>query len=197
MSRFSKTRVEALTDGVFAFAMTLLVLDIRLPDDLDIRTAADLSAHLAGLWHQTLTYLISFFVLGAFWRTGAAVRPNDELVDGNVTRLTLFYLFFVTTVPFSSGLVGRYSEFTPAVLVYSANLAMLGVLAIALRYLDVKPGSRSLAAAAGSRLPLLLATAAGSALLGVVAPRQAMFVYLLNFLTRLPFWPGRGNDRQG
>jgi len=197
MSRFAKSRLEALSDGVFAFAMTLLVLDIRLPDDLEIRTAADLWAHLSGLWHQTLTYVISFFVLGAFWRSGAEVRPTGEHVGPGVTRLTLIYLFFVTMVPFSSGLVGRFGEFTPAVLVYAANLGMLGALTLALRYFDVKPEQRSLAAAAGSRLPLFLACVAGSAVLGVVAPRQAMFVFLLNGLARLPFWPSRGYDQQG
>lgn len=196
MSRFPKTRLEALSDGVFAFAMTLLVLDIRLPEGLDIRTGPDLWAHLAGLWHQTLTYIISFFVLGSFWRSGVEVRPSGEHVGAGVTHLTLFYLFFVTTVPFSSGLVGRYGDFPPAVLVYAANLGVLGVLTVALRYYDVKPEHRSLKAAAGGRLPLFLACAAGSAVLALVAPREAMYAYLLNGLSRLPFWPTGGYDRQ-
>ena len=190
--RFAKSRVDALSDGVFAFSMTLLVLDIRLPDDLVVASATDLAAHLVSLWDRTLTYVISFFVLGAFWRSGIELRPSGEDADRSVVHLVLVMLLFFTAVPFSSGLVGRYGHFLPAILVYAANMAVLGVLTIAMRYLDVKPGKRSLAAAAGARLPTFLASAVLSVLIALVAPRYAMYAYLLNFLTRLPFWPGRG-----
>lgn len=189
---FPKARVDALSDGVYAFAMTLLVLDIRLPEGLDLTSAAELWAHLAGLWHQTLTYLISFFVLGAFWRGGIEVRPSGEHVGGGAVHLALLALFFVTTVPFSSGLVGRYGNFAPAVLVYAGNMAALCGLTIAMRYADVPAERRSLLAAAGGRMPLFLATAVLSVVLAFAAPRYAMYAYLLNALARLPFWPAGG-----
>lgn len=192
MSLFPKSRVDALSDGVFAFAMTLLVLDIRIPDDLEITSAAELTGHLGTLWHQTLTYVISFFVLGAFWRGGIEVRPSDEIMSGRVVRLALLFLLFVTAVPFSSGLVGRFGQFAPAVFVYAGNMVMLGLLTIAMRYLDVAPTHRSLLAAAGGKMPLFIATAVLSALVSLFAPGEAMFVYFLNFLNRLPGWPEGG-----
>ncbi|MFG1357711.1 TMEM175 family protein [Xanthobacter pseudotagetidis] len=188
-ARFPKSRVDALTDGVFAFAMTLLVLDIRLPDDLKIDDAAALTAHLLSLGHETLTYLISFLVLGAFWRGTIETRRSEEQVGHNVVGVSLWLLFLVTVVPFSSGLVSRYGAFSPAILVYAANMGALALLVVALRYLDVAPERRSLVAAFGDRLPLFLASALLSALLGLVAPHAAMYAYLLNILSRLPFWP--------
>ncbi|MFS8038444.1 TMEM175 family protein [Xanthobacter sp. AM11] len=196
-SRYAKGRVDALSDGVFAFAMTLLVLDIRLPDDLAIASAAELAAHLVSLSHQTLTYLISFFVLGAFWRGGIEVRPSAEEVTGGVVRIALLFLFFVTMVPFSSGLVGRYGDFTPAVLVYAVNMAALAACAIALRHLDVPADKRSLAAAAGGHMPLFIASALLSVLVSFVAPRYAMLAYLLNLLSHTPGWPSRSYADRG
>lgn len=185
-SRFFKSRVDALSDGVFAFAMTLLVLDIRLPEGLPIASSAELTAQLASLWHQLLTYFISFFVLGAFWRAGIEVRPSEPQVGGAVVRLALAHLFFVTMVPFSAGLVGRYGNFAPAVLVYAGNMIALSLLLIAIRYFDVVPAQRSLAVAAGVKLPLFIATAVLSVAIGLIAPRYAMYAYLLNALIRVP-----------
>lgn len=188
MSLFPKSRTDALSDGVFAFAMTLLVLDIRLPDDLPIGSAAELTDHLLGLWHQMLTYLISFFVLGAFWRGSVEQRPSAENVSGLVVHLTLALLLFVTLVPFSSGLVSRYGSFAPAVVVYAGNMVALAVLTIALRHLDVAPERRNLWAAAGPKLPLLVASAFLSVGVSLIEPRYAMYAYLVNMLGRLPFW---------
>ncbi len=190
--RFPKARVDALSDGIFAFAMTLLVLDIRVPDDLPLTSSAELAAHLVSLSHQMLTYVISFFVLGAFWRSGIEIRPSSETVDRHTVRLALLFLFFLTTVPFSSGLVGRYGELAPAVLVYAGNMTMLAALTIAIRYLDVEPHRRALKSAAGGVLPLFIATAALSGLVSLVHPGLAMYAYLLNVLARLPFWPRGG-----
>ena len=182
MSLFPKSRVDALTDGVFAFAMTLLVLDIRLPDDLPISSAADLWAHLASLWHQMLAYLISFFVLGAFWRGNVELRPSAETVSGRVVELSLLLLLFVTLVPFSSGLVSRYDDFVPAVVVYAGNMIGLAALTAALRHQDVPREKRSLRAAFGTKLPLLLISALVSVGMSLISPKHAMLAYLLNVL---------------
>lgn len=189
MSAFPKSRVDALTDGIFAIAMTLLVLDVRVPADLPISSAQDLTAHLRSLLPQVVTYLISFFVLGAFWRGSIAARPTDACLDGAAVRLWLLFLFFVTTVPFSSSVVGQYGAYAPAVFVYAANMIALGLLSIAARHLDLPRDQRSLAAAAGAHMPLFIASAVASLLIALVAPHVAMYAYCLNILSRLPFWP--------
>ena len=62
-----KARLDALTDGIFAFAMTLLVLDLRLPDGFAAASAGDLLHALSSLSGQLVAYVISFAVLGARW----------------------------------------------------------------------------------------------------------------------------------
>ena len=189
MSRFSRPRLDSLTDGIFAFAMTVLVLDIRLPPDLPLASSADLIAHLLGLWPQTVTYVISFFVLGAHWRGIAELRPTGHAASSAQMHLQLIYLFFVTLVPFSSSLVGKYGALAPAVIFYAGNMIALGVLSIALRFKDTAPGARgSLRQVAGVRMPVFIASAALSAGLSLMAPDYAMLAYLLNIITRLP-WP--------
>lgn len=193
MSRFSRPRLDSLTDGIFAFAMTVLVLDIRLPPDLPLASSADLTSHLLGLWPQTVTYVISFFVLGAHWRGIAELRPTGHAASSAQMHLQLIYLFFVTLVPFSSSLVGKYGSLAPAVIFYAGNMIALGVLSIALRFKDTAPGARgTLLQVAGVRMPVFIASAALSAALSVLAPDYAMLAYLLNIITRLP-WPATTN----
>lgn len=188
MERFHKGRIDALTDGIFAFSMTLLVLDVRVPLGLGIDSADELMAHLVSLWRQLAIYILSFLVLGNLWRASIAHRPRRERLTSDVLSLWLIYLFFVTMVPFSSGLVGRYGEFQPAVVVYSINMVTLGCLVAVIRYLERPRDIRSFRKAAGIQLPVFIGTGILAMLVTCVAPRFAMFPYLLNFLARFYIW---------
>lgn len=185
MRRFAKSRVEALTDGIFAFAMTLLVLDIRLPADLPISDARELAAQLLGLWPQALTYLISFMVLGALWRSGTELARRADTVSGGLLKLWMLYLFFVTSLPFSSGVVSHYGGMAPAVWLYAANMFVLGALALPLNLWDIARGQEAAARATRLRLLLFMASAGVSALIACLAPRQALYAYALNGLGHL------------
>ncbi|OYY30678.1 MAG: hypothetical protein B7Y65_00460 [Azorhizobium sp. 35-67-15] len=190
MRTLPATRIDALTDGIFAFAMTLLVLEIRLPDDLPIASAADLVAHLRTLGSEYVTYLISFFVLAALWRGNASLRHRGEDVSSLCGRIWLLYLFFITSVPFSSSVVGHYGQFAPAIWLYAANMVILGLLSMLLVKLERPQGHRVQPQA--GLLPLLLFTgsAAISALVSLVELHYAMYAYFLNGLSRfLPAMP--------
>ncbi|MFG1423832.1 TMEM175 family protein [Roseixanthobacter liquoris] len=186
------TRIDALTDGIFAFAMTLLVLEIRLPDDLPIGSSADLVAHLRTLGAEYVTYLISFFVLAALWRGNISLRHKGEEVSHLCGRIWLFYLFFITSVPFSSSVVGHYGQFAPAVWLYAANMMILGLLSMLLVKLETPPARK--VQPRPKYLPLLLFTgsAAISALISLADPHYAMYAYLLNGLSR--FLPAPAKD---
>ena len=121
---YPKVRVDALTDGVFGVAMTLLVLDVRIPEH-QVGSSHELWAALGHVARGMLPYVISFFILGLRWLSIASVPSRAETVTPGYTRWWLANLFFVTLTPFTTILVGRYPGFAPAVWVYAANTAVL------------------------------------------------------------------------
>ena len=123
-----RARLDALTDGIFAVAMTLLVLDIRLPEDFHPASAAQLLQALFGLWPKLMPYALSFFVLGLRWVSGIPVHSRAEWIEGGAyIRWWLLYLLLVTGVPFTTLLVGRYAAFAPAVWLYGGNTALIAL----------------------------------------------------------------------
>lgn len=184
-----KSRLDALSDGIFAFAMTLLVLDVRLPPDLQVTSREDLAAAIAGMWPGYLTYLISFAVLAAQWRSNVALRDARETLSGSAARVWLLYLFFITSVPLSSGIVSRYGEFAPAIWLYSANMLVLGALMIPLHFLAVPPEARPRNRRGLEGMALFTASALLAVVISLFEPRHAMYAYILNMAGRFPL-PG-------
>ena len=181
MRTFPKSRIDALTDGIFAFAMTLLVLDIRLPPDLPIHNSGELLAALHALEPQYIAYLISFFVLAAQWRGRIELRRVEE-VSERAMGWSLVYLFFITSVPFSTGVVGRYGTLAPAVWLYAVNLIVVAVLSLYLRAQEIVPEHRQRAREGQVRIAFFVGTAVLSMLVSLVAPGYAMYAYLLNII---------------
>ena len=97
----SKGRLDALTDGVFAFAMTLLVVNLDLPRDFHPASAAELISALLGLGDTFIAYVITFLVLATFWLARARTKEEPEAASGTYAWSLLCHLFFVTLLPFS------------------------------------------------------------------------------------------------
>jgi hypothetical protein len=96
----SKGRLDALTDGVFAFAMTLLVINLDLPEDFHPSSAAELISALLDLSGTLIAYVVTFLVLASFWLGRARTREEPESASGGYAWSVLFHLFFVTLLPF-------------------------------------------------------------------------------------------------
>jgi len=178
MRTFPRSRIDALTDGIFAFAMTLLVLELRLPD-LPVRDGAALIADLTALWPKYLAYLISFFVLAAHWRANVELRRVEE-ISSEAMGLSMVYLFFITSIPFSSNVVGLHGDLPPAVWLYAANLIVISALLLRLRMLEILPEHRPHARIGHTRIVFVIGTAVLSVLVSLVVPQHAMYTYLLN-----------------
>lgn len=116
-----KARLEALTDGIFAVTMTLLVLDLRLPEH-----PGGLAQTLAGLLPRVDDYAISFAVLCVFWIAHVALLARVRAADRRFLWLNLAFLLFTTFVPPLTAFVDRSGGNAAAVL-YGANL--LAILA--------------------------------------------------------------------
>ncbi len=120
-----KNRLEALTDGIFAFAMTLLVASLILPRSAIITVSSPEAffSLLPDFYH----YIIGFFVLSAFWIAHHMQFRHVQFIDRNFLTLSILGLFFVTLVPFSTSFVGDYTDPFSSI-VFEINLFILGLL---------------------------------------------------------------------
>jgi uncharacterized membrane protein len=121
----TKTRIEALTDGIFAIAMTLMVFDIKLPVRSQT-TPWSLRYELIGLWPRFLAYAISFIMLGVYWVGHHNQYHYIRRTDRAFLWINIFFLMGVSLIPFSTGLLGQYPGERTALVVYGLNLIMVG-----------------------------------------------------------------------
>lgn len=123
----SAERLAALSDGIFAVAMTLLVLDLHIPQAVGITGEAGLLAALLHLAPRLAIYAMSFLTLGIFW-VGQQTQLNHlERANRDVTWLHLGFLFAVTLVPFTTSLMASFPTYRAALLVYWFNILLLGI----------------------------------------------------------------------
>jgi uncharacterized membrane protein len=124
----SVERLAALSDGIFAVAMTLMVLDLRLPAEATIHGEHDLRRALLALLPRLLTYLMSFLTLGIFW-VGQQTQLNHlPRSDRHLSWIHLGFLFAVTITPFSTMLLAEFMSYRTALLVYWFNILLLGAI---------------------------------------------------------------------
>lgn len=121
-------RLEALADGVFAFAMTVLVLDLRQPVADAIHSEHDLRLALLALAPRFLTYVMSFITLGIFWLGQQAQLNLLEKSNRDVVWLHIGVLASVSLIPFSTALLAEFITYRTALLIYWGNIFVLGLL---------------------------------------------------------------------
>ena len=117
-------RLHALTDGVYAIAMTLLVLELRVPD---AHSSSDLVAGLAAQAPSLFGFALSFAVLGTYWVGSAVNLTHLARVDRAALFLNVLQLFFISLLPFTTAVVGRYPDQAAAVILYGLHLEALGL----------------------------------------------------------------------
>jgi len=122
----SAERLAALSDGVFAVAMTLLVLDLRAPAAEAIHSEHDLWRALVTLAPRLLMYMMSFMTLGIFW-VGQQTQLNHlRRSNRSLTWIHLAFLFVVTITPFSTALLAEHVEYRLALVGYWLTIFLLG-----------------------------------------------------------------------
>ncbi len=203
--RISTDRMEAFSDGVFAIAITLLVLDLSVPSGSGDR----LLAAIGEQWPRYLAYVVSFATIGAIWLSHNAITEYLERADAWLLRANLLLLMVVSFIPFPTHLAAEYIHHEDAervaVTFYGACFLLASVLvAVLWRYarreqfirIDVKDEelellSQRLAPALGGYVVMLA--------LGILVPIAALFGYLaIAILFVVPFrlpW-SRGSQRR-
>lgn len=135
-NRWSTGRLEAFSDGVFAIAITLLVLEIGVPEaEFD-----DLWRGIGEQWPSYLGYVTSFLTIGGIWLIHHAIIRRVEVADGNVMRINLLLLMVVAFLPFPTRLVAEAIHDaraeSAAVIFYGVSLLVVSsTLASLWRYL--------------------------------------------------------------
>ncbi|HSY10835.1 MAG TPA: TMEM175 family protein [Verrucomicrobiae bacterium] len=123
----SVERLAALSDGIFAVAMTLLVLDIHAPTSEAVHGEHDLWRVLVALSPRLLMYGMSFMTLGIFW-VGQQTQLNHlERSDRSLTWIHLAFLAVVCLVPFTTSFLAEFMRYRVALMVYWANIFLLGM----------------------------------------------------------------------
>jgi uncharacterized membrane protein len=128
----SLERVGALSDGLFAIAMTLIVLEIRVPDLGPHATDGDIATALGALAPRFVTYLLSFLTLGIFWN--GQQTQLSYLARGNrdLAWLSLMFLAIVALFPFTTSLLAEYLESRLALGLYWLDIAFCGLALLAI-----------------------------------------------------------------
>lgn len=128
-------RLIFFSDAVFAIAITLLALEIRLPAGVEPRSEADMLALLLGMWQRYLAYIISFLVIGVMWIAHHRKFRLIRRYDRGLLMLNLLLLMIIAFIPFPSSLISEYSGSTVtifyALTIAFANLFMALIWAYA------------------------------------------------------------------
>jgi uncharacterized membrane protein len=125
-NEISKSRIETLTDGVFAIVMTILVLEITVPQISHSETAIELPKQLLELWPVIQSYGTSFIILGFFWIAHDYQFHYVKRANRTFLWITIFYLMFIAFVPFSTSLIGEYGDQQISVIIYAVNISIIG-----------------------------------------------------------------------
>nr|WP_320162293.1 TMEM175 family protein [uncultured Methanoregula sp.] len=124
----AKNRLETLIDGIFAIAMTLLVLGIASPKPPASQAMELLPKEIFHLIPQFFIFIIAFLILAIFWLSHHRQFHFVRIVDPRLLWINVFLLIFIVLVPFSTDVAGDYPEVPVAVLFFHVNVLMVGLL---------------------------------------------------------------------
>jgi uncharacterized membrane protein len=123
----SVERLAALSDGIFAVAMTLLVLDLRVPAREAVHSEHDLWRVLVALSPSLLIFLMSVMTLGIFWVGQQTQLNHFARADRNLAWIHISFLCAVCLVPFSTALLAEFIHYRMALMVFWFNILLLGL----------------------------------------------------------------------
>ena len=123
-------RIVFFSDAVFAIAMTLLAIEIRLPEE-NI-PPSDLANALLGLMPRYVSFAISFFVIGLFWLSHHRMFEYIHVYDRGLLWYNLIFLFLIAFMPFPTAVLGRFPAELTSVVFYAAVVILLALMRVLL-----------------------------------------------------------------
>jgi uncharacterized membrane protein len=119
-------RLTLFSDGIFAFAITLLAVDIRVPDLVSSLAGQELNAALIALTPKLIGFGLSFWIAGSFWIFYHHVFRYIKHYDRPIIMLNLLFLMFIVLIPFPSDLLSRFPSEQTALVIYSTMMGATG-----------------------------------------------------------------------
>jgi len=186
-------RIAFFSDGVFAIAITLLVLEIQLPEPIaGSHSSGLLNALVEELWPDFYSFLISFWFVGTLWIAHHRVFHYIRGYDRTLLVLNLFFLMWIVLLPFSATLLSRFEEQQLAVIIYATHVAVAELslawvwrhAARAPQLMDTRrmdPRQRRYNELLVFAMPLVFAFSIG---VSFISPQAAELSWLLVFLVR-------------
>jgi len=136
---FKAGRLGAISDGVFAIAMTLLVLDLKLPEMKESISSQEFSQAIREQAPHFLSWIISFAILCRLWITQHALLEYDDKKSMGFTTINFIFLGAISFIPFPTSLISEHFEQPLSVIIFSATLFVAGLALVGMwRLLDKK-----------------------------------------------------------
>jgi TMEM175 potassium channel family protein len=187
------SRIVAFSDGVFAIAITLLVLSFNVPEHLH---GESLGEALWGQRHNLVAYGISFAVIGRYWVIHHRFFGDVVGFDGRLLGLNLFYLAWIVLIPFSSEVLGDHGGQAAAVVLYAVNLAAVSLVGMAMaadaRSAGLAETDPESARRFRAKSLFVAAVFLASIPLALLSPEWAPLLWLALFLDPADRWLRRG-----
>ncbi len=120
----STNRLEAFSDGVFAVAITLLVLNLQIPQ---LAAGNELVHKLGELWPKLLSYVLSFVIVGIYWVAHHNTFHYIKRSDRTLLWLNILLLMCIVFIPFPTALLGQYLDQQVAIIIYAGTLVLTGL----------------------------------------------------------------------
>ncbi len=134
-----QSRLDQLSDGIFAIVMTVLIFEIRVPGFVGPVSEQALINYLVTLYPVLLSYVLSFSLLFTYWRshhfTASVLVKNIDVPFSNING---FFFFFVALIPFSSHLLGKYINSITAISFFALNVIFIGLSLYKMRRYAIK-----------------------------------------------------------
>lgn len=116
------TRLIALTDGVFAIIMTLLILEVKVPQPDD---HTPLDENLKKCAYELSIYFMSFLLAGVYWVSHRILFSNVKQLDNTLVWMNIFFLMFCSVIPFVAALLGNFPQAPMPLIMYGMLLTIL------------------------------------------------------------------------
>jgi uncharacterized membrane protein len=135
---FSKNRVEAFSDGIFAIIITLLVLEIKVPHLEDHHSAKDLLQALLGLLPKFTGWIISFFTIAVIWVNHHKIFKQIRQLDSGIFWWNAFLLLWCTFIPFPTAVLGDYPDNRTSIILYGVVMSLMALSFSLMRWYAIR-----------------------------------------------------------